>query len=89
MSDKIKQIIEVDGGMISVPAVTLQALVDNCELAVAGTGKMEEVVGEQSRELQRYLDTLLPDDYVDPNEGFTLEEFDNVMHVDFGKRGAS
>lgn len=87
MSDNIKQIKEVDGGMISVHAVTLQALVDNCELAVAGTGAMEGVVAEQCRELQRYLAATLPTDYVDPYEDFTLEDFDNVMHVDFGTRG--
>jgi len=85
MSDKIKLIKEVDGGMVSVPAVTLQSLVDNCELAVAGTGKMEEVVGEQCRELQRYLAALLPTDYVDANEDFTLEPFTNIYPVDFGK----
>ncbi|RKZ83934.1 MAG: hypothetical protein DRQ39_08915 [Gammaproteobacteria bacterium] len=87
MSDNIEQIKEVDGGMLLVPLVTLQALVDNCELAVSGMGRGEEVVGEQCRELQRYIDAAQPADYVDPYEGFTLEEFDNVLHVDFGARG--
>jgi hypothetical protein len=90
MSDNnVKLIKEVDGGMVTVPAMVLQDLVHNCELAVAGMGRGEEVVGEQCRELQRYLNALLPTDYVDPNEGFTLEEFDNVMHVNFGNRDQS
>jgi hypothetical protein len=80
MSDKIKQIREVDGGMVTVPAMVLQDLVHNCELAVAGMGKGEEYVGKQCRELQRYLDALLPADYVDPFEGLTIEEFNNVEH---------
>jgi len=86
MSDNIKQIKEIDGGMISVPAMVLQDLIHNCELAVAGMGHGEEVVAEQCRELQRYLDTLLPTDYVDPAEGFSLEDFTNVLHVNFGEK---
>ncbi len=82
MSDKIKLIKEVDGGMVSVPAVTLQSLVDNCELAVAGTGKMEEVVGHQCRELQRHLDAAYP---VIDEEEMSFEEFANVHFVSFRK----
>jgi len=90
MSDiNVKLIKEVDGGMVTVPAMVLQDLVHNCELAVAGMGKGEEIVGEQCRELQRYLNALLPTDYVDPCEDFTLEDFDNVFHADFGNRDKS
>jgi hypothetical protein len=89
MSDKIKLIKEVDGGMVSVPAMVLQDLVHNCELAVAGMGKGEEIVGEQCRELQRYLDGALPAGYIDPNEDFTLEPFTIIFPADFGKKNDS
>ena len=65
--------------MVSVPRMVLQDLVDNCELAVAGMGKGEEVVGEQCRQLQRYLGG----DRV--REEISFDEFDNVDFVDFKK----
>lgn len=85
MSDNVKQIKDVNGGMISVPATVLQDLIWNCGLAVAGMGKGEEYVGKQCRELQRYLTAALPTDEVDLDD-FTLEEFTNVLHVEFGKK---
>ncbi len=45
-----------DENMVTVPKQVLQGLIWNSELAVAGLGKMEEVVGHQCRELQRYID---------------------------------
>lgn len=85
MSDNIEQIKEIEGGMVTVPAMVLQDLIDNCQLAVAGMGRGEEAVGEQCRELQRYLTTALPTDYIDPYEDFSLEPFSNIYPVDFGK----
>jgi hypothetical protein len=76
----------VDKEMVSVPKMVLQDLIHNCELAVAGMGKGEEYVGEQCRELQGYLDAGEPIGYVDPNEGFTLEPFNNIYTADFGKK---
>ena len=65
--------------MVSVPRMVLQDLVDNCELAVAGMGKGEEVVGHQCRELQRYLGEERT------GEDVSFDEFDNVDFVDFKK----
>jgi hypothetical protein len=74
MSINIK---EVD--MVSVPRQVLQDLIHNCELAVAGMGKGEEVVGYQCRELQRYLGE-------EPSgEEISFDEFDNVDFVNFKK----
>lgn len=73
----ITDIKEVE--MVSVPRQVLQDLVDNCELAVAGMGKGEEVVGHQCRELQRYLGEEPTD------EEISFDEFDNVDYVDFKK----
>jgi hypothetical protein len=73
----ITDINEVE--MVSVPRQVLQDLVDNCELAVAGMGKGEEVVGYQCRELQRYLGEEPTD------EEISSDEFDNVDFVDFKK----
>ena len=73
----ITDIKEVE--MVSVPRQVLQDLVDNCELAVAGMGKGEEVVGHQCRELQRYLGEEPTD------EEMSFDEFDNVDYVDFKK----
>ena len=72
--------------MISVPAQVLQNLIWNYELNIAATGptsKCEEVMEEQCGVLQGYL---TPEGYVDPNEGFTFDDFDNVEYVNFGKR---
>ena len=73
----ITDINEVE--MVSVPRQVLQDLVDNCELAVAGMGKGEEVVGHQCRELQRYLGEEPTD------EEISFDEFDNVDFVNFKK----
>lgn len=90
MSDtNVKQIKEVTGGMVSVPVEVLQSLIWNSELAVVGMGVVEGVVNKQCAELSRYLDAARPVDYVDPNEGFTLEPFSNVVQADFGNRGNS
>ena len=72
--------------MIPVPAQVLQNLIWNYGLNIAATGptsKCEEVMEQQCGVLQGYL---TPADYVDPHEGFTFEEFDNVEFVDFRKR---
>jgi hypothetical protein len=87
----IKKIKEEE--MVSVPREVLQDLIDNCGLAVAGTGKCEEVVGSQCRELQRYIDGANP--AIENEEEFILEPFSlddplieafkNVSFVDFKK----
>lgn len=86
MSDNVKQIKEVEGGMVSVPMEVLQSLIWNSELAVVGMGPVEEAINRQSAELKRYITAAIPADYVDPNEGFTLEPFSNVVTGDFGKK---
>ena len=68
--------------MVSVPRMVLQDLVDNCELAVAGMGKGEEVVGYQCRELQRYLGEE------QDGEEISFDEFENVEFVSFKKPSA-
>ena len=88
MTTKIKE-----EDMVSVPEHVLQCLIWNCELAVAGTGKGEEAVGSQCRELQRYIDGANP--AVENEEEFILEPFSlndplieafkNVKFVDFKK----
>jgi hypothetical protein len=70
-------------GMISVPKQTIQSLIDNCELAVAGMGVGEEYVGRQCRELQRYIDAGEP---TIEEEELSFEEFENVHFVNFKKR---
>lgn len=72
--------------MISVPAQVLQSLIWNYELNIAATGptsKCEEAMEEQCGVLQGYL---TPEGYVDPNEGFSFDDFDNVEFVNFRKR---
>jgi len=74
---------------ITVPETLLQDLLWNIELNYAGeqlTSKMEEAIVRQAKELQAIL---TPDSYVDPYEGFTLEDMGNVEFVDFGKRARS
>ena len=92
MSNEITKIKDED--MVSVPVMHLQDLIHNCELAVAGMGKGEEYVAKQCRILQNHIDGIDPD-FVDVNDGFTLEEFslddplikefENVKFVDFRK----
>jgi len=72
--------------MISVPETLLQDLLWNVELFWAGEepdSAMEKAIVCQAEELQSYL---IPEDYVDPNEGFSFDEFDNVKFADFKKR---
>ena len=72
--------------MISVPAQVLQGLIWNYELNIAATGptsKCEEAMEEQCGVLQGYL---TPEDYVDPNEGFTFDDFNNIVFANFDKR---
>ena len=72
--------------MISVPAQVLQDLIHNIELASIGveaTSLCEQSIERQYEELQGYL---TDDDYVDPNEGFTLDDCENVHFVNFRKR---
>ena len=90
MSTNISNI--TDEKMVSVPEWALQCLIWNCGIAVAGMGKGEEVVAKQCRILQNHIDGIDPD-FVDVNDGFTLEEFslddplikefENVEFVDF------
>jgi hypothetical protein len=72
--------------MISVPAQVLQDLLWNYGLNIAATGptsKCEEVMEQQCGVLQGYL---TPADYVDPHEGFTLGDCENIHFVNFRKR---
>ena len=73
--------------MVSVPRMVLQDLVDNCELAVAGMGKGEEMVADQCRELQRYISTAAGEPM--PADGFSFDEFENVEFVSFKKPSAN
>jgi hypothetical protein len=68
--------------MIAVPAQVLQDLIWNCELAVAGMGTGEKIVGKQCRALQEHIDREIP----------TVEELvitldnDNVIFGRFGRQ---
>jgi len=60
--------------MISVPAQVLQDLLWNYALSIAYNGptsECEKAMQDQCGELQKFL---TPKDYVDPNEGFTLDD---------------
>ena len=75
--------------MISVPETLLQDLLWNVELNWAGeepASEMEKAIIRQAEELQGYL---IPEDYVDPNEGFSFDVFDNVKFVNFRKHTSS
>ena len=85
MSDKIEQINKED--MVLVPVAALQSLIWNCELAVAGMGKGEEMVADQCRELQRYISTAAGEPM--PTDGFSFDEFENVEFVSFKKPSAN
>ena len=80
MSTEISKI--KDENMVTVPKQVLQGLIWNSELAVAGTGKMDDVVCHQARELQRYIDAGEPT----TGEEFSFDEFENVEFVDFRKK---
>ena len=82
MSDKIEQFNKEK--MVEVPVDALQSLIWNCEIAVAGTGKCEEVVADTCRELQRYISDSAGVPM--PSDGFSFDEFENIDFVDFGKR---
>jgi hypothetical protein len=82
MNTEITDISENKEGMISVPKQTLQCLIDNCELAVAGMGVGEEYVGRQCRELQRYINAGEP---TTEERELSFEEFENVHFVNFKK----
>jgi len=72
--------------MIEVPETLLQDLLWNIELNWAGeelTSEMEKAIVRQAQKIQ---DILTPEGYVDPFEGFTLEDMGNVEFVDFRKR---
>lgn len=84
MSDNIEQINEED--MVSVPVAALQSLIWNCELAVAGMGKGEEMVADTCRELQRYISTAAGEPI--PVDVFSFDEFENVEFVNFKKHNA-
>jgi len=81
MSTEISKI--KDENMVTVPKLILQGLIWNSELAVAGLGKMDEVVCHQTRELQRYIDAGEP---TVEEEEMSFAEFDNVEFVNFRKR---
>ena len=68
--------------MVSVPKQVLQSLLWNCELATAGMGKGEELVGRQRRELERYIQASYPDE---DEADFSFEELANVEFVNFRK----
>ncbi len=82
MSDKIEQISKEE--MVSVPVMVLQSLIWNCEIAVAGMGKGEQMVADQCRILQRHISTAAGVPM--PSDGFSFDEFDNIEFIDFGKR---
>ena len=68
--------------MVSVPKQVLQSLLWNYELATAGMGKGEELVGRQRRELERYIQASYPDE---DEADFSFEELANVEFVNFRK----
>lgn len=90
MSDtNVRQIKEVEGGMVSVPMQVLQSLIWNAELAIIGMGAGEQAVNDQCAELKRYITAAQPAEVRNAGEGFTLEPFDplhNVVAVDFGTK---
>lgn len=68
---------------VTVPETLLQDLLWNIELGTMGTeptSACDRAMREQAEKLQRII---TPADYVDPNEGFTLEGFSNVYYADF------
>jgi hypothetical protein len=69
--------------LASAPEVVLVDLIWNCELAVAGIGKGEEMVADTRRELQSYISTAAGVPM--PADGFTFDEFENVEFVSFKK----
>jgi hypothetical protein len=72
--------------MIAIPASVLQALLWNVEqsmLEIVDPSACDKAIRSQSAELQ---DILTPEDYVDPNEGFTLDDSNNIYYLNFGKR---
>ena len=85
MSDKVEQISK--GEMVLVPVDVLQSLIWNCELAVAGMGKGEEMVADQCRELQSYISTAAGVPM--PIDVFSFDEFENVEFVSFKKPNAN
>ena len=82
MSDKIEQFNKEK--MVSVPLDAIQSLIWNCEIAVAGMGKGEEMVADTCRELQRYISEAAGVPM--PSDGFSFDEFENVEFVDFRKK---
>lgn len=71
---------------ITVPAMLLQDLLWNIGLNTAGVepeSACERSIIEQANKLQSYL---TPEDYIDPLEGFTFDDLNNVEFVDFKKR---
>ncbi len=82
MSTETEQEIE----MVSVPKTVLQDLIWNIQLgatSIREPTKCDEMVEEQCDELQGYVNG---EGYIDPNEGFSLEGYENVEFVDFRKR---
>ena len=71
--------------MISVPATVLRDLISNIQLGATGItepNKCDEAIERQCKALQEYL---ISADYVDPHEGFTLGNCENVHFVNFRK----
>jgi hypothetical protein len=85
MSDKIEQISKEE--MVLVPVAALQSLIWNCELAVSGMGKGEEMVADTCRELQGYISTAAGEPM--PIDVFSFDEFENVEFVSFKKPNAN
>ena len=85
MSDNIEQINKKE--MVSVPVAALQSLIWNCELAVSGMGKGEEMVADTCRELQGYISTAAG--AFMPVDVFSFHEFENVEFVSFKKLNAN
>jgi hypothetical protein len=72
--------------MISVSAMVLQDLIWNIQLNSAGieaASESEKMIARQAEELQGYL---TPEGYVDPNEGFSFDDFNKVAYANFYKR---
>ena len=72
--------------MVSVPDTLLQDLLWNVELNWAGeepASEMEKAIIHQAKKLQSYL---TPEDCIEPAEGFSFDEFDNVRFANFRKR---
>jgi len=82
MSTEISKINDKEH--VSVPVNVLQALIWNCELAVSGMGKGEELVADQCRILQRHISDAAGVPM--PEDVFSFDEFENVEFVDFGKK---